>query len=181
MPKQFADFDAPRMRDNQTPRAFHSRCEALVPCIKIGDNKLAQCYFLNKLTDNESWKEAMKMWVSDRPWKDILIPGHDRETVIQLRRQKTPRDLPRGQRRGGRGPRGQGGRERHEAGHQRGTQWKLFSYPPGQRRRTPSSNSSSLCSCTGRTKIKLATVTEIVAPWPAAKGETDSDGEESTK
>ena len=31
MPKQFADFDAPRMRDNQTPRAFHSRCESLQP------------------------------------------------------------------------------------------------------------------------------------------------------
>ena len=72
MPKQFADFEASRMRDNETSRAFHSHCEALVPCIKIGDNKLAQWNILNKLTDSDSRKEAMKMWVPDRLWKDIL-------------------------------------------------------------------------------------------------------------
>ena len=54
MPKQFADFEASRMRDNKTSRAFHSHCEALVPCIKIGDNKLAQWNILNKLTDSDS-------------------------------------------------------------------------------------------------------------------------------
>ena len=72
MPEQFTDFEAARMRDNGTPRAFHSRCEALLPCIKIGDNKLAQWNFLNKLTDSDSRKETMKMWVSDRLLKDIL-------------------------------------------------------------------------------------------------------------
>ena len=60
------------MRDNETPRAFHSCCESLVPCINIGDNKLAQWNFLNKLTDSDSQKKAMKMWVSDRLWEDIL-------------------------------------------------------------------------------------------------------------
>ena len=39
--KQFTDFEAAHMRDNKTPRAFHSCCEALIPCIKIGDNQLA--------------------------------------------------------------------------------------------------------------------------------------------
>ena len=95
------------MRDNGTPRAFHSRCEALLPCIKIGDNKLAQWNFLNKLTDSDSRKETMKMWVSDRLLKDILATI--REAVIQLLRKKTPCDHPIGQQRGGRGPRGQGG------------------------------------------------------------------------
>ena len=71
-PKQFTDFVAARMQDNKTPSAFHSCCEALFPCIKIGDNQLAQWDFLNKLTHNDSQKEAMKMWVSDQPWKDIL-------------------------------------------------------------------------------------------------------------
>ena len=70
-PKQFVDFQATRMQDNETPRAFHSHCEALVPCIKIGENQLAQWYFHNKMTDNHSRKEAMKMWVST-PLKDIL-------------------------------------------------------------------------------------------------------------
>ena len=72
LPKQFADFEATRMRDNETPRAFHSRCESFLPCIKIGDNKLAQWNFLNKLADNDSQREAMKMRVSNRRWGDIL-------------------------------------------------------------------------------------------------------------
>ena len=72
LPKQFADLEAARMCDNETPRAFLSRCESLVPCINIGDNKLAQWNFLNKLTDSDSRKEAMKMWVSDCLWEDIL-------------------------------------------------------------------------------------------------------------
>ena len=99
MPKQFADFEASRMRDNETSRAFHSRCEALVPCIKIGDNKLAQWNILNKLTDSDSRKEAMKMWVPDRLWKDILAMieklwsssrgkrGH--ETVLEVDKGRT--------------------------------------------------------------------------------------------
>ena len=42
------------------------------PCIKIGDNKLAQWNFFNKLTDSDGGKETMKMWVLDPLWKDIL-------------------------------------------------------------------------------------------------------------
>ena len=52
--------------------AFSEIFSQPMPCIKIGDDKLALWNFLNKLTNNDSWKEAMKMWVSDRPWKDIL-------------------------------------------------------------------------------------------------------------
>ena len=93
LPKQFPDIEAARMRDNETPRAFHSRCESLIPCIKMGDCKLAQWNFLNKLADSDSWREAMKMWVSDRRWGDILAII---KIVVHLQGQETPQDRPRG-------------------------------------------------------------------------------------
>ena len=43
-----------------------------MPCIKIGDNKLVMWNFLNKLTNNDSRKEAMKMWVSDLIAPDLI-------------------------------------------------------------------------------------------------------------
>ena len=98
-PKQFVDFQATHMQDNETPRAFHSHCEALVPCIKIGENQLAQWYFHNKMTDNHSRKEAMKMWVTNRPWKDIVAMieklwsssrGKQRqETILEVDEERT--------------------------------------------------------------------------------------------
>ena len=60
------------MRDNEIARAFHSHCESLIPCIKMGDCKLAQWNFLNKLANSDSRREAMKIWVSNRRWGDIL-------------------------------------------------------------------------------------------------------------
>ena len=118
-PKQFTDFVAACMQDNKTPSAFHSCCEALFPCIKIGDNQLAQWDFLNKLTHNDSQKEAMKMWVSVNPWKDKLAMVEKLWFSSRGKwRHKTVR--------GGQGPQGQGGWERTKAGCQRSTQWKTW-------------------------------------------------------
>ena len=38
----------------------------------MGDCKLAQWNFLNKLANSDSRREAMKIWVSNRRWGDIL-------------------------------------------------------------------------------------------------------------
>ena len=74
LPKQFAIFEAARMRDSKKGLLFLLP-ESLIPsipCIKIGDSRLAQWIFLNKLADGDSRRKAMEMWVSDHRWGDIL-------------------------------------------------------------------------------------------------------------
>ena len=68
---------------------------------------------------------SFPLWVSPALGR---YPGHDPKIVVQLQRQKTPRDRLWGPRRGGRGPWGQGG-------CQRGTQRRFLPYSPCQKHR----------------------------------------------
>ena len=91
-------------------RVFHPRCEALIPCIKIEEGQLAQWF------SSTSWRTTT---VRKRPWRCgcPTTPGKifwpwSRNCGPAPEAAAATRPLFWDRQRGGRGPRGQGGRDR---------------------------------------------------------------------
>ena len=192
LPKQFAIFEAARMRDSKKGLLFLLP-ESLIPsipCIKIGDSRLAQWIFLNKLADGDSRRKAMEMWVSDHRWGDILAMIEKLcSSARNKRRQETILEVDDEE---DEAPENNGDVNTVHSG---GSRPNLAAEAEEEAaaevtRRAAAPTAPLFASCTGRTELKLTTVMATVVLWPATTslsaatathGETAADGDKTTK